>query len=696
MKKIGKTKRLLSLFLAVMMLLSIVPAFSVTSKAANFTPRTTAPSYSDRYWINTAYGGLNECILISGNSCLPNCVGYAWGRAYEILGSRPRLAKTNANTWYNYTADGYARGSTPKVGSIVCWNFGQYGHVAVVEKVYSNTSIDISESSYNGARFKYLNINPYTANPGLQGYIYLGDFNDSQFGNSVNIGDDFYASIIKNDGWVPIAPVDGKVQAVKGTGDASEFWHFVRQSDNSYVIYNCKSGKVLDVTGAQTADGTQIQEYQYWGNPAQQWFIYGRWSGEYVLKPKLCDKVLDLNNNGNAPGTKVQLWSYNQSNAQKFAIYKFDKVSPSSLSVTPGTSVSKTTIKWTKAANASKYNLRIRKGTPGNVKSYKDIWNLKDTSYELVLSEGYYEVYVDSCAAYHYATSNTVSFNINHTHSYTAKITQEATCATTGIKIYTCSTCGVKKTNTIAKNPKNHAGGTGVKNSYLPTCTTPGYDGDKYCLGCGEIIERGNEIAAKGHSKVTVLNKAATSKSGSRIVKCITCDEILNTVTIPQIKTVKLSKRILAYTGKTLTPKVTVKDTEGKTLELGKDYTVEYRNNRKIGKATAVVTFKGDYEGTVTLSFKIVPPTPTVKVTAGKKKATVKWNAVKGATSYTVYYSKSKNSGFKKVGVTTGKTFTVKKLKSGSNRYFKVVANRKVGGKIYSSYSSTVKKARIK
>ncbi len=497
MKNIGKTKRLLSLFLALIMLFGTMPAISVTSKAANFTPRTTAPSYSDRHWIHTSYGGLNECIRIQDNSCLPNCVGYAWGRAYEILGSRPRLAKTNANTWYNYTSDGYARGSTPRVGSIVCWNFGQYGHVAVVEKVYSNTSIDISESSYGGARFKYLNINPYTVNPGLQGYIYLGDFSESQFGNPQNIGDDFYAAIIKNDGWAPLAPVNGNVQIVKGTGDASEFWHFVRQSDNSYVIYNCKSGKALDAQRAATNEGTQIIEFDYWSNQNQQWFIYGRWSGEYVLKPKHCDKVLDVFNNDSYAGTKVQLWSYNQSNAQKFAIYKFDKVGSTSIKVSTGNSETKTTFSWSKAANATLYNLRIMTGTPGNLKSYKDIWSLKDTSYSLKLPAGYYEVWVDACTAYHFTSSNRVSFNIEkvvHTHSYTSKITAAATCTAPGIKTFTCS-CGDKYTEEIPalghidENNDNRCDRCAVNTGAPNTPDTPSES-------CSHICHRGGFIWA--------------------------------------------------------------------------------------------------------------------------------------------------------------------------------------------------------
>lgn len=163
-----------------------------------------------------------------------------------------------------------------------------------------------------------------------------------------------------------------------------------------------------------------------------------------------------------------------------------------------------------------------------------------------------------------------------------------------------------------------------------------------------------------------------------------------------QIKTVKLSKTSFAYTGKSITPKVTAKDTDGKVLKLGKDYTVKYANNKKVGKATVVVTFKGDYKGKKTLSFKIIPATPKVTVTSGKKMATVKWKAAKGAQSYTVYYSTSKNSGFKKAGTTENTSFKVKNLKSGKIYYFKVVASKKVGKTDYNSLYSSVQKVKIK
>lgn len=146
-----------------------------------YKKRVTAPSYDDKYWRHTSSGGLNSCILISNGSVLSNCVGYAWGRAYELLNSKPRLSRANAEDWYAYN-DGYERSQVPRVGSIICWRKGDVrdgddgaGHVAVVEEVYEDGSILTSNSSYKGTRFwvKKYDKGYYVKNYIFQGFIYL-------------------------------------------------------------------------------------------------------------------------------------------------------------------------------------------------------------------------------------------------------------------------------------------------------------------------------------------------------------------------------------------------------------------------------------------------------------------------------------------------------------------------------------------
>ena len=88
-----------------------------------------------------------------------------------------------------------------------------------------------------------------------------------------------------------------------------------------------------------------------------------------------------------------------------------------------------------------------------------------------------------------------------------------------------------------------------------------------------------------------------------------------------------------------------------------------------------------------------------LKLKAGKKKVTVTYKKVSGATSYKVTYSTSKK--FKKaktVTVKSGKTVkkTISKLKSKKTYYVKVCAVKKVKGKNYTGKWSGVKSVKVK
>lgn len=117
-----------------------------------FSARLNAPSYSSSYWYSA------NPFYQSGYG-LPNCTCYAWGRFYEILGSKPKLSLSNAENWYGHN-DGYTRSQSPQVGAVICWRKGKAGygadgagHVAIVEKVYSNGDILTSNSAWKGTRF---------------------------------------------------------------------------------------------------------------------------------------------------------------------------------------------------------------------------------------------------------------------------------------------------------------------------------------------------------------------------------------------------------------------------------------------------------------------------------------------------------------------------------------------------------------
>ena len=175
------SKKVSAAVLTAVMLFVSVFSMSMIASAASFSPRLSAPSLSNKYY----YSDLNAFYKYGYG--MPNCTAYAYGRAYEILGSEPKLSWNNAEQWYDYNkSNGYYKyGQTPKVGAIACWSYnGGGGHVAVVEKV-ENGQITFSNSAWSGKRFYLSYASTDDKNAGgnswwnFQGYIYLGDFSGS-------------------------------------------------------------------------------------------------------------------------------------------------------------------------------------------------------------------------------------------------------------------------------------------------------------------------------------------------------------------------------------------------------------------------------------------------------------------------------------------------------------------------------------
>ena len=76
-----------------------------------------------------------------------------------------------------------------------------------------------------------------------------------------------------------------------------------------------------------------------------------------------------------------------------------------------------------------------------------------------------------------------------------------------------------------------------------------------------------------------------------------------------------------------------------------------------------------------------------VKAVRTKKGIKITYNKAKGATKYYIYRSKSKNSGYAKIGTTTKTTFLNKSVKKGKRYYYKVKSVRTVNNTIVSKGS---------
>ena len=72
------------------------------------------------------------------------------------------------------------------------------------------------------------------------------------------------------------------------------------------------------------------------------------------------------------------------------------------------------------------------------------------------------------------------------------------------------------------------------------------------------------------------------------------------------------------YTSAEIEPDVAVKD-GGKTLEKDKDYTVEYADNIDVGEATAAITGKGNYSGSIAVKFQITAQAAALNVLSAER-----------------------------------------------------------------------------
>lgn len=92
----------------------------------------------------------------------------------------------------------------------------------------------------------------------------------------------------------------------------------------TYRLVNKKSGKVLDASGAGTADGTPVVQWSANGGTNQQWRLTGAGDGFYTLTGVGSGRVLDVPKAAKLPGTALDLWSANGGTNQQWLIAPSD------------------------------------------------------------------------------------------------------------------------------------------------------------------------------------------------------------------------------------------------------------------------------------------------------------------------------------------------------------------------------------
>ena len=156
-----------------------------------------------------------------------------------------------------------------------------------------------------------------------------------------------------------------------------------------------------------------------------------------------------------------------------------------------------------------------------------------------------------------------------------------------------------------------------------------------------------------GTASVKITGKGSYKGSYTENFKIVACS-------IAQATCSRIADQ--TYSGKAIEPTFTV-TYKNRTLRKGTDYTVSFKDNVKIGTATAIITGKGNFEGTKEITFKITEPseitvgsiadqtytgsalTPKVVVKEGSKVLTKN-------VDYTVSYSNNIKVGTASVKIT--------------------------------------------
>ena len=174
-------------------------------------------------------------------------------------------------------------------------------------------------------------------------------------------------------------------------------------------------------------------------------------------------------------------------------------------------------------------------------------------------------------------------------------------CEDKGSKYRVCSECFAEDTSDVDAN--GHEWEESASIDQKPTCTVDGSE-SVHCKNC-DAVKDVHVLPAKGHSETEKIVKATTEEDGSITTSCTVCGEIISTQTIRKISTVEVLNDEVVYTGKAVECELYIIDTANHRLANGEDYDVVFSENVNKGNVKAIVTLKGNYDGTFIKTFKI-------------------------------------------------------------------------------------------
>ncbi len=237
-----------------------------------------------------------------------------------------------------------------------------------------------------------------------------------------DLGADFYAVILNTEHWKTISlESDQSVKIRPEDGTSKQVWRFIRQSDGSYLILSAETGKALELYAGETTNGTPIKACsEDWGGNYQRWYLLPQDNGYCIVSKHYYGTkniVMDMTSFDAHEGTEIKGWEKNNGSNQIWSIYRGEEIqlSPSTLNVNVGNSLTNTSFTWSEVYGETGYNLKIWKDTFQNGNAYMILENV-DSGYEVQLPAGNYYAYVDAWNFFGWKQSNILQFTVNQAY----------------------------------------------------------------------------------------------------------------------------------------------------------------------------------------------------------------------------------------------------------------------------------------
>ena len=278
----------------------------------------------------------------------------------------------------------------------------------------------------------------------------------------------------------------------------------------------------------------------------------------------------------------------------------------------------------------------------------------------------------------------------------TVTSTTTATCTSAGTTTYTATLGEYSSVKTVASAKLSHKFSNYISNDNA-TCQQDGTKTAECDYGCGTtktVTDEGSKLAHTPVGEWTVTRKASPEADGAMARKCRVCGETVEGAEIPSIDRMVLDSTRFVYDGKAKKTGVIIYDRTGAEIDASQ-YTLKFEKNTASGRASVKAVFSGDYKGTLTTYFNILPKGTSIRtLTNLSGGVNITWNKAADGTGYYIY--RSTNGGaytqIAAVNKLTTTSYTDKTAKTNGARYlYKVCVYRKNASLILKSSASAPK-----